>query len=266
MSSGAAAPSAATPGETDEVWPVLCSANPQLPAAAFCSVCHQPFSGKFLAVRQDGRAICFACARRDDVPVHGVRDAVERTGLFDAGWLKPALAMIFAPQRALQASRLQQPAQVVTFAFVMALFGYGVTLGWTYLLEYEAALASLTERAAELGWDVSAQALAWLPWGTLPVVAALRILLGGVSLHLAVRIARPNDASWPDTLRAWGLSNALLVLCVVPFVGPFASMILWISAMLGWFRERHGLGPFASLFAVLPTVIILSIVGPSPLT
>ena len=49
------------------VWPLRCSANPALNATALCTVCGAPFSGKFLGVRPDGRAVCFGCARREDI-------------------------------------------------------------------------------------------------------------------------------------------------------------------------------------------------------
>lgn len=249
-----------------EPWPVMCSANPLLPAAAYCSECQEPHSGKFLSVRRDGRAICFACARRDGTPVFQRRTVPKGADpVLGGGFARTLLAMFVAPHRALVAPGVRAAAPLLAIAFGFSLLGYGFTLGWTYLLSYEAVVGLLREQVAALPFAVSDGLLPWLPWVAWPFVAAVRVLLGATTLHLTVRLANPNDADWRETLRVWALSSALLMACVLPLAGTFVSMVLWISAMLGWFRVRHGLGPIGSLFAVLPSIVVLSLVGPNPL-
>ena len=257
---------ATEPTTGHEPWPVMCSANPALRAAATCSECHLPHSGKFLSVRRDGRAICFACARRDGTPVFQRRTVPRGADpVLGGGIARATLAMVVAPHRALAAPGTRAFGPLAAVALGFSLLGYGLTLGWTYLLSYEAALTQLRLQVTELPFAVSDAVLPWVPWIAWPFIAVLRVVLGAATLHLTVRLANPNDADWRESFRVWALSSALLMACALPFAGTFVAMVLWISAMLGWFRVRHGLGAIGSLLAVLPSIVVLSLVGPSPL-
>jgi hypothetical protein len=247
-------------------WPLRCTANPQLPAAAFCAACDQPYSGEFMAVRPEGRAICVACARRDGVRVHGQRPPSPDTdSILRAGWASTLVAILVSPARTL-ATRTNAPVlPAVAFGLSVTAFGYAATLGWATLLDYPGLVASAQTAFEALDAASNAATAVGLVWALVPVATVLRLFLSALALYVPLAMRRGNNATWADTLRTVCLANGALVLCALPLVGPLAAVVVWIAAVLGWLRLRHRLGPFAAMFVIIPSVLVISLLGPTSL-
>ena len=246
-----------------DAWPLRCFANPELPAAAFCPACRQPHSGKFLGVREDGRAICHGCARRDEIPLTGADANARPDPVLSAGWLRATGAIITAPHVSLvpdAAGKLWQP---LVYGFVATVAGYAMTLGWSVALYPQRFLAEAATQAEALGLSGEASALAWSAGLVIPFISALRMLLGALTLHVGLAIVS-RDAPWRASARVMALSSVSLVFCAIPVVGTYLAMVVWISTVMAWLRARHQLRTLPALLVVLPCVFLLTALGPTP--
>lgn len=248
-------------------WPLRCVANPQLPAAAFCTVCRQPFSGKFLGVRDDGRAVCHGCARRDDIPLNGAphSEGQHADPLLQQGWFRASAAVVATPHISLARDDASSPWPAIAFGFVATLFGYALTLGWNIVLYPALFVAEVSANAEALGFSGERTALTWLAWLGTPIAAGLRLFVGTIILHVCLLVPA-RDARVASTARIFGLSSVALLLCAIPIVGSYLAMVVWISTVLAWLRARYRIRTFMALFVILPSVFALTAMGPLPYT
>lgn len=238
-----------------------CAANPSLPASAWCSRCLQPFSGRFLATRRDGRAVCRACSERDGIPV--IVDGPRRVGdpALARGWRQIFVSVTLLPWKEAPWLFHGPVASAFRFGVAVTLAGYAMALGWGFVLSREELLEVL--RNAASGQTISDQALLWLPWLGLPFITMLRMLLGAAALHLGARLVAgvPRDA-WRVNLRFFSLSSATLLFCAVPAIGPTLAGAVWCAASITMMRQVWGVSIWRALGALIPAILTLSLLHP----
>lgn len=246
----------AAPGQ-----PVHCAANPALIASAWCTNCRQPFSGRFLATRPDGRCVCRACAERDSIETIRIHDGRLVDPAVSRGWRAVFVGVTLLPWR--PAPWLMNGPLRPAFRFGLActLAGYAMALGWAFVFSRDELLEVL--RAAAEGQTLSDQALLWMPWIGLPFVSALRMLLGAAALHFGARaIAGVPRGAWRIHLRFFALSSVTLLFCAVPAVGPTIAGAVWCAASITMLRQVWGITTMRALGALVPAILTLSLLHP----
>jgi hypothetical protein len=256
--------SASTAGHASFEFDVACTAEPDAPADAFCTSCLRPFSERYLLARTDGRAICVACARTLDEPLHPLPGrTVRRDPALAGGWHRAVSRVITRPHRTFATPYDGPIAAAVVFGYVATLIGFASTTAWNVVFHGDALRALILENApaaAALG-ESAANILIWA--GT-PLIAAFRLLIGAVLFHLGTRlIAGVDPPSLRSSIRVFALTSGTLMLCVIPMVGPFLALMTWFSATLAHLHAHHGLRTFRGLMALLPAFLVLAAIGPN---
>ena len=245
-----------------DAWPLRCAASPALNAAAFCTVCGQPFSGRYLGVAGDGRAVCFACVRRDGLAITLASPTVGGDPVLVDGWFSALRRILTQPHRTFAATYRVPLLPAVTFGYVFTLLGFAATNAWDLMLFGDEFVQSLVD-----GWDAvgvtlePARANAAL-WLCLPIAAAIRMGVGSALLHIGIRLTVGPAAQLRESVRLFSLTSATLALCVIPTVGSFLALVTWISACMACLQTRQGLRTFAALIALLPALLVITWLGP----
>lgn len=225
-------------------------------------MCRQPFHGRFLDVRRDGRAVCHGCLVRQDIelrprPARGTRDP-----LLAGGWRHTFARVALQPQLAF-AQHWDGPVwPAVRNGILWTTLGMAATLGWTYVLQYDQLLEAL---AATQSADLPPHLLPWMPWLALPFGIALRTALGIGLLHIGLRLAGAPPDSLPSHARAFSLASITMLLRVIPVLGPVLATLSGMMALLVWVRRRYDLAPWRTFLLLLPLFLLLSIFDVTPL-
>jgi hypothetical protein len=250
---------AQTDAANDAGRPVFCSVNHQLIASAFCTVCRKPFSGRYIGVRRDGRAVCHPCAQREGI------DLVD-SGAPAAGdpVLKGRLRDIFFRIAVTTAETFARDfngplGPSLRFGYITTVIGYAAALGWIYLLRYDAFIAALTEVN---GASVPPELMPWAPWLGLPVTAAMRLVVGVTLMHAGFRMVGVPAGTFSQHARLFALTSVSLLLCAVPVLGPFFALAMWMNVSMTYLRSRYAISPIRSMLATLPCLLVLTLVDP----
>lgn len=239
-----------------------CSVQPHLPAAAFCTVCRRPYSGRYLGVRPDGRAICFRCARDQridfaDVTPRGEGDPALRGSLF-----QKLGAILLRAHLTLNQRYEGSIVPALRFGYLTTLAGLVFYLSWQFLLAPEAIDAVLEGVIEQTGGATSMRAARLSLWAVMPVVAAVRMVAGIFALHLGLRLAGA-DGSLRDHARIFALTSSALVLCALPlFVGSLLAEVMWVMATMAWIRTRYDFTTLRTIGAILPALIVVVLLAP----
>lgn len=239
---------------------VHCTANPALPATAWCTSCHLPFNGRFLGVRDDGRAICFGCAQQDGVSLRS-ETRTDVDPVLESGWRQTFLDVVTRPWQTFAGEYHGPIGPAVRQGLVWALLGYAMTMGWVWLLARDAFLEMLTESAPE-GVEFEGDTLPMLVWLALPVLAVLRQAVGTLALHLGLRLSGAPSDDFGEHARLFGLTAVGLLLCAVPFVGPFLALVAWMTGTLAWVRQRYAMSTARAMLALIPALLVVTALDP----
>jgi hypothetical protein len=229
----------------------MCSAQTRLQAAAYCSVCRLPFSGRFLAVRLDGRAICHACSDREQIPTEQARGPEPRDPVFRDGWRHTLLVVLARP------AELVRPWHgPVGHAWWRGLgwswLGLGAGLGWSLALgrlPWEQVQAALPEAARAQGWVTLALVGATL------VLALLRQTVGPWLMHAGLRLAGASAEQWTLHVRVFSALSVVRVLAMLPLLGGPLSALLFVWAMLTFAGLSYGLARWRAMLALAPCLL-----------
>ena len=166
-------------------WPLRCSANPALPAAAFCTKCSHPFSGKFLGIQRDGRALCFTCAGRDDIElIASASVEPESDPILSRGWWATIRDVTLHPHRTFAVRSEGALGAALVFGFVTTMCGFAVTTGWNLIISGDAFLEMYIEAAARTDLSLDHGQVRRILWLSVPLISTLRLGLGALLLHL----------------------------------------------------------------------------------
>ncbi len=230
-----------------------CSSQPALPAAALCSVCRQPFAGRFLTVRPDGRAICHACADRESLPLQRAERNESRDPVLAMGWRRTLLAVLAEP-RTLAVEYRGPIGPAVRMGLLWTFMGHLVKTSWVLTLQGEYVMDELRKNVPD---DFPPDLIGWVPWLALPIALLFRITFGFGLFHLGLRLAGASADQWRSHLRAWSLASVTLLFCLVPMFGPLLSVMAWISVIIGYARQSYGLSTWRAALALFPSVVVI---------
>lgn len=248
------------------VWPLRCSANPALNATALCTVCGAPFSGKFLGVRPDGRAVCFGCARREDIYLVSTGGGAGELGdpVLSQGWTQAAVTLLTRPYDALRDGHSGPIGGAVWFGLAATMFGFAATTAWDMALSGDAYIDTYLQLLADAGVTATRSELPALIAVSSLLSAPLRLFSGALLFHLGARAVAGREAQLRPDARVFALGSVALVLCGVPALGPLLSLLIWTSTAVAYLRQRYALGTAQSLVALLPSLLWCWYLGPRP--
>ncbi len=238
----------------------MCTRNPKLRAAAWCTECRRAYAGRFLGSREDGRAICYECAELGDIRLLSSEQQAVDPAL--SGGTRFALVrMVLQPHQTFALSYRGSVMPAVRAGFIATMAGLMFWLMWNQLLraeEWNEWVARVTRIPA------GSELLPWLPWLAIPALAAIRLFAGSVALHIGLRMAGAPDGSFADHTRVMALTSIALFLCAIPSrVGTFAAMVVWISGAMAFLRQQYSFSTLRALAALLPAVFVLSVLPPN---
>lgn len=94
-----------------------------------------------------------------------------------------------------------------------------------------------------------------------PLVLSLQFLLGAFYIRFMLFLGKAKNNSLPDIFRMLCYAQTPMVLQIIPFAGPFLSVILWIHAVLSGTSHLGGISKIkAALLLLLPCVALLSFI------
>lgn len=240
-----------------------CSVQPHLPAAAFCTQCRRPYAGRFLSVLEDGRAVCYRC-----LADHGLRtldapstaNASGEDPAFAEGWWGAVSGVIRKPIQTIgRHAPTMSIRTAVTFGFVMCLIGSALPILWASVLSPDSVNEVFQRTYASTEMELSQTQMRTLLIVSLPFAAGFKLFLGSALLHLGMRVSGAKDARYKENLRALSLSSATLLCNIIP--APFGLLlvaVLWSRVMMRWTFGRYGIPPMRAMFALLPTLLLMS--------
>lgn len=240
--------------------PPRCSANPSLAAAAICTSCRRPFAGKFLAVRTDGRAICYTCAQREDVDVIPRDDLRDEDPILRGSW-KESFTRVVADtpvQFANDFTGAVGPA--LRAGYLWTVFGYVLTWMWLYIFQYQSVMEWLESSFEQ---PIDPNLMPWIPWAAIPIMAALRLFVGAAFFHFGLRLSGAPKETYGQHLRFFALSSVTLLLCVIPIAGPILAIVAWLNAAMAYGRVRYKLSGLGGILAVVPGLLVVVQFGPT---
>lgn len=232
-----------------------CTAQPTEVAAAFCTCCRLPYSGQFLAVRLDGRSVCHACVEREEIAVDRPQTERPRDPLASAGWRRTLVVVLTRPASLGQEYR-GPIAEAVGLGLLWTTIGYALNTAWAMIWR-GAELVALFEE--QLGDELPAEMLPWIPWMALPFTVLLRQIAGATLFHVGLRAAGASSEQWRAHLRVFSLASITLLLSVIPVFGSALSLVLFFTAMLAYARRSYGLSAWRTLLALLPCYLLIAL-------
>lgn len=212
----------------------------------------------------DGRAICYRCVADHQVPTVTVRPTVPgKDPALAQGWVHAVVGIMRDPIGYLGAQPYVgsiRPAML--YGLVFCLVGAALSIMWMVLLnsdKMQESIATLSHAYASQGMTMTPVQLRLIFLSSIPIAAVIKLLLGGALLHMGVLLAGGRPTQLREQMRIFALSTGVLLLAVVP--PPFSIFliaIVWGGAMMKWLHARYGLGPFRSMFAVLPALLMIA--------
>jgi hypothetical protein len=243
---------------------ICCSADPNLGADAFCTACRQPYSGKFLGVRADGRAVCFTCARYEEVELLEAPQNSDPTDpVLGDGWFHAIRKIITQPHRTFELPYGGRLGPALLFGYLFTFFGFISTTIWNLLLQREGYLEWHVDSWARAQVVLTNEQVTQMLWIVMPFYAVLRLFLGAGLLHVGIRLIVGEQAEWRASLRLFALTSGTLVLCAIPTLGPFLALVTWISASMAYMHTHHNVRTVKGLMALLPCLLIITAIGPN---
>ena len=243
---------------------LACSVHPHMPAAAYCTECRRPYSGRFLSVLADGRAVCFRCVR--DQRLSTLEPGETRTDIdpaFENGWWRAAVGAIRTPIETIGVRPYEGPVRpAFIFGLVMSLLGSVLPLVFPAIFAPE-ALTAIFEAAYGEGEgrpELTADQMRMAFFSALPIAALLKLGIGAALLHVGLRLAGARTGHFRESVRAFALSTGVLLFAIIP--PPYGLMVislLWGSAMMRWVQARYSLSPLLSMIAIFPALLLLVI-------
>lgn len=244
----------ATPGA-----PVLCSVNPQLPAVAFCTVCRRPFSGRYVGVRRDGRAVCHPCAQREGIELLEASATAEGDPVLRGRLREIFLRVGLTTAETFSREYTGPIGPSLRFGYITTVIGFAAALAWIYVLRYDAFMAAL----AEVNGDSMPPGLMpWAPWLGLPITAALRMVVGVTAMHVGFRMMGVPAGTFAQHARLFGLTSVSMLLCAIPALGPLFALAMWMNVSMTYLHVRYGLSWFRRVVATLPCLMMLTLIDP----
>ncbi len=241
-----------------------CSANPKLGADAFCTACRQPYSGKFLGVRTDGRAVCFACARREALDLRAAPENEDPSDpVLSDGWFHAIRKMITQPHRTFEFPYGGRLGSTLLFGYLFTFFGFIATTMWNLALQKDGYLEWHVQTWERAEVVLTNDQVTQLLWMVMPFYAVLRLVVGAALLHVGIRLIVGEDVEWKASLRLFALTSGTLALCVIPMLGPFLALVTWISASMAYMHTQHEVRTVRGLMALLPCLLIITAIGPN---
>lgn len=254
------APAQETPARTGDAWrrpPPDCSATADRPASAYCSECLEAFDPGHLGIRADGRAICRPCAWENDVPLVNQQHPGGAEIAFQRGLVRAMEGLLLHPARIFAHPPPARIGSALVFGYAVTVVGYALWLGWLLYLHPEWVDAQMEEAG------LSPDAGRWMAWLLLPVLALVRVFAGALALHAGCLLAGGNARPFAEVLRAFCLASASMVFCIIPQYGPLLTVLWWSWIVLAWMRSRWRFGIMRTLVALVPSVVVLPLLGPA---
>lgn len=238
-----------------EIW---CSVRPQLPAAAFCTVCKRRYSGRYLSVLPDGRAACFRCVSDKKL---GTIERVDQTRdpAFRHGLMAGIFGILSGVPRVLAPNYRGPILSALIFGAVCSMIGMWSAMGWFLSSDAsQAALQAVVDRMTQQPMTVEELRQA-IPW-VVPVVAIFRMAFGTLLVHAMIRlVVRPIGNPIKQHARLYALSCVSMLLLTIPGMwGAAAANIIWVLVTLTWVRMLYpSLTIWRVMLVVFPHILLL---------
>lgn len=207
-----------------------------------------------MTVRADGRAICHACADRENMPLGITTRQDVRDPVLAAGWRKTFIAVLTEP-RTLAAEYRGPIGPALRMGLLWAFMGHLVKVAWLMTLSGEDMLLLLRE--SDTTGQFSDQVLLWTPWIAVPFVIFFRMVLGFLLFHAGLRIAGAAPEQLRSHARAYALANITLLFAVIPVFGPMLATFAWFNVVLGYARRSYGMSTWRAALALSPCILFV---------
>lgn len=148
------------------------------------------------------------------------------------------------------------------YGFVFCLIGSSLSIMWMVLLnadKMQESIETLSQAYSAQGFALTTVQLRMIFLSSIPIAAVIKLFMGGLLLHLGVKLTGGGATRLKEQMRIFALSTGVLLLGVVP--PPFSIFLIaifWGGAMMKWMHARYAMGPFRSMFAVLPALMIIA--------
>jgi hypothetical protein len=238
---------------------IRCSIVPADPAAAFCTVCHFAFAGRFLSVRPDGRAICHRCARDQGGVLLADTTRVPRDPLLSRGIIHAFGQVLFQPQVSLTQPYRGPVLPAVALGFFATNVGYAMMALWIQILAWDDWMASVR---TGVGSEISPDTALALLWLTMPLLATVRFIGGLALFHLGARLAGAPDDSIRTHARVFSLVCLSAFAGVIPHIGWMIALVATTSSIAVFLRASYQFTMLRAVAATLPLTLFVTLVGP----
>jgi len=242
-------------GEVHSEGAIMCSANPSLNAAAFCSSCTLPYAGSFLGAREDGRALCFACARRYEIPLRHVEVSGSSDPALRDGWRGVLHGVLAEPQRVFSTSYTGPIGPALRAGWLWCAIGDVAAMSWAYIFKFDEVMERL--QAASASASIPEDLLPVVPWLALPLITTARFFVGLLAFHLGLRLGGAPYDAFQLHARVFALASVGMILNVFPLVGPYLSLMVWFFALSTFVRIHYKMGFLQSFIVLMPTMMIV---------
>ncbi|TVR01450.1 MAG: hypothetical protein EA398_09555 [Deltaproteobacteria bacterium] len=246
-------------GATDSWFgpPPPCSHDSGRPATACCTACGLAFGSSRLGAAEDGRAYCVDCAWEADIALPSRHRDPRCEPALRNGIVRGIEGILFRPAWLFAQPSPRRIGAALGLGLGCTTAGYAFWLGWLMLLNAEWVRQQLDDAGVDPGQGL------WVAWLALPILAILRVFGGALALHAGCLLAGGSGISFNDSLRAFSLASAAMLLCVVPSVGAFLAILWWSWIVLAWMRSRFSFGLGRTMVALIPSVVVLPLLGPA---
>jgi hypothetical protein len=236
---------------------IRCSVRPEYKAAAFCTICRRPYSGRYLDIASDGRAVCHRCREDHDIPLFNPSDSKHDPALKE-GVAKAITQVLLKPHELFEERWDGSPWPAIRFGLLISIVGLVFWNAWFWVFSADLADDAIQVVAERTGQQVSRDAVQAWSWFTLPIIAVLRLALGTLGLHLGFRLAGAPKRQFQDHVRLYALASCALILCIVPsWVGAFLANVAWLTTCMAFARVRYNFSMGRTLLALLPAIFVI---------
>jgi len=233
----------------------MCTAQPGEPAAAFCSQCRLPYSGRYLAVRLDGRAVCHACVERENIAIDRPNHEKLSDPLIRSGWRRVLMVVLTRPSSLSQEYR-GPIGPALRLGLLWTFAGHTLNTAWLMLLQGAALVEALREQS---DGQIPESALPWVPWLVMPILVLIRQGLGALLFHAGLRAAGASGEQWRSHARVFSLMSVTMLLSVIPVFGKVLAVIWFCRAGLSYARQSYGLSLWRAFLALFPCFLLLAL-------
>lgn len=243
-----------------------CSVMTSRKADAWCGECGLPFSGRFLSMAIDGRAVCRRCRHNPGVILLLNEESSLRRRLL--GLVRTPLALLRAPTATLRLLSETRGLSPLLYAWAWLSISYAAWSAWLSRLAPESIPPTLQELLANA--DASGPTLevlvndGWIL--VFPSVAFLRLVMGVTTLLASAHLVGMPHSQRPRLVNTYAISQAAFLLTFIPtFVGPLLAGFAW-SLLMVYGTSHWTLGKLVpTLLLVMPVGILQLLLGPAPL-